>query len=157
MLWTIRAGAMRARTRYTATTSRFRGKVVCSDNGMLAFGCEHVGGSGQPMAHRVAADDQTAKGAHVLRAIIILPLPKVTVSANERMSDRDAARKDVPRHPSNDPSGDEPAGSSTGIPRREFSDGTRVSETPDAPIRTDAPPAEQATRRAARDREGSEE
>ena len=39
---------------------------------------------------------------------------------------------------------------------QEFSEGTRVSETSDAPIRTDAPPEEQAPRRAARDREGLE-
>ena len=106
---------------------------------------------------------------------------KVILSAKDRKPDRDDAREDPPRHPANDPSGDEPAGSSTGIPGRsfagaeiaeaeadqargrresaatrdtalgphdqEFSEGTRVSETSDVPIRTDAPPEEQAPRR----------
>jgi len=40
---------------------------------------------------------------------------------------------------------------------QEFSEGTRVSETSDRPIRIDAPPEEQAPRRAGRDREGSED
>jgi hypothetical protein len=40
---------------------------------------------------------------------------------------------------------------------QEFSEGTRVSESSDAPIRTDAPPEEQAPRRAARDRERTEQ
>jgi hypothetical protein len=40
---------------------------------------------------------------------------------------------------------------------QEFSEGTRVSESSDAPIRTDAPAEEQAPRRAARDREGLEQ
>src|SRR5688572_12968697 len=108
----------------------------------------------------------------------------------------DDDRQETPRHPSYDPSGDEPAGSSTGRGTgtagrsfagneiaeseaeqargrresmstrdntalgphdQELSEGTRVSETSDAPVRTDGPLHEQAPRRAARDREGSED
>jgi len=111
--------------------------------------------------------------------------------SNDRTPRDDRARTDAPRHPSFDPSGDEPAGSSTGIPGRsfagaefaeseaeqargrreamasrdnaalgphdqEFSEDTLVSETSDAPIRTDAPLHEQAARLGTRNREGSD-
>jgi hypothetical protein len=107
------------------------------------------------------------------------------VSGPNFLPEGEDARKETPRHPANDPSGDEPAGSSSGTPDRSFagaefaeaeaeqargrresaatrdtalgphdqemSEGTRVSETSDAPIRTDAPAEEQAPRRAARE------
>jgi hypothetical protein len=44
------------------------------------------------------------------------------VSSREKRSDRNDEGAEPQRHPSYDPSGDEPAGSSTGVPGRSFAD-----------------------------------
>jgi hypothetical protein len=48
--------------------------------------------------------------------------------SDDRTPRDDRARTDAPRHPSFDPSGDEPAGSSTGIPGRSFA-GAEIAES----------------------------
>ena len=52
------------------------------------------------------------------------------MSRNDRTHDRDDSREQLekaPRHPSYDPSGDEPAGSNTGLPDRSVA-GTEYAE-----------------------------
>jgi hypothetical protein len=44
------------------------------------------------------------------------------VSGSDRKAKAENALNETPRHPSYDPSGDEPAGSSTGVPGRSFAD-----------------------------------
>jgi hypothetical protein len=71
----------------------------------------------------------------------------VNVTASDHRPEPEDEREKPPRHPSYDPSGNEPAGSSTGIPEHDLAD-TRFAEA-----ERDAPPKRPAPRGTTYERE----